>query len=170
MQYSAGFFIVFEALSREHTQRVCDRGSNEEDDKKDKLDCIVYFVPGPKPARAVSLLNWNHYIFRGRAPSAVTLLTLKPSSGSAAFHADDHDGNRRRRDPRGAPDLRKDHDREQLENAGFKQRLVNPVNGLRNEFRKVSRASPLFLDLQRHAGIRKNCACKITCVCEVLTC
>src|ERR1019366_6308972 len=47
MQYSAGFFIVFEALSREHTQRVCDRGSNEEDDKKDKLDCIGYFVPGP---------------------------------------------------------------------------------------------------------------------------
>ena len=48
MQYSAGFFIVFEALSREHTQRVCDRGSNEEDDKKDKLDCIGYFVAGPK--------------------------------------------------------------------------------------------------------------------------
>ena len=47
MQYSAGFFIVFEALSREHIQRVCDRGSNEEDDKKDKLNCIGYFVPGP---------------------------------------------------------------------------------------------------------------------------
>ena len=48
MQYSAGFFIVFEALSRENIQRVCDRGSNEEDDKKDKLDCIGYCVPGPK--------------------------------------------------------------------------------------------------------------------------
>src|ERR1022692_1809477 len=57
MQYSAGFFIVFEALSREHTQRVCDRGSNEEDDKKDKLDCIGYFVPGPYSAANTALTS-----------------------------------------------------------------------------------------------------------------
>ena len=85
-------------------------------------------------------------------PNSVSMLTVKPSSGHRGEGADDRHRHGRRRDQHGPPVLEEHQDHDQHQHAGLEQRLVDLVDRLLDELRRVER------DVVLHALRESSCS------------